>query len=434
MSSCKGDTNPKGLSLDNKTIQYIGEGNCNIVVSIQDSGLILRLRKVNNNIDVDMEYSLSFNELDTLLFELEFHNKVMKLLIGNRFVHPTNLVALDSIEISNLINKINHKRPVSRQHKTLNCKYGLLSVDFTSPHVINVVNYPTLCVEIKCKQGWKPYSLKKYRKCFFCMNQYLKLKNNSINKISGYCPLDLFSGNPYRMYNALMELIENQQNNFNLSVSAEKLFNENVSISKAIGNYFKLCHIDVVDPINILLKIIISSLLWNENHESDDTLYAVNNENNADTLKFCDDSPHILPSGCVLDAILQMQLLEKGNNLEEIEFFSDYEYARDLIDLFEFPTNLPDCFAKLNSLQKYMLACVAKDCSIMISIKPLNDMSLELLNNEIIVRENNCNFVIKIGVIDIDPKPTSKINQHIKRNKDVLENYLKVLINDNIYI
>jgi len=130
--------------------------------------------------------------------------------------------------------------------------YGTSHRDFARIH-----SYATkrndYCIEIKPKQGWWSKHLQAAleglflpSQCTYCLNQFLKvalikpaivymacilfdmfsmqLKRSKIVSRTNYCPLDLFSGEPRRMVQAIVALISNPQNNF-------RIFKVNSSVS-----------------------------------------------------------------------------------------------------------------------------------------------------------------------------------------------------------
>lgn len=59
--------------------------------------------------------------------------------------------------------------------------------------------------------------------------QYLKLKNDRIERVSSYCPIDLFSGKAERMNQALKGVIDNPQNNLKVFQDGKMVYNEYTS-------------------------------------------------------------------------------------------------------------------------------------------------------------------------------------------------------------
>lgn len=421
--------------LDNKYV-YLGEGNCNIILALEDSGLILRLRKSQES---GLKQHISDSELKVLNLEYEYYEKIMTILIGKTFIQSPKIAELYQDDLESLNDQLKSIRPISRQHKQLYCKFGTITMDYTSNKIFSAIRCPTLCVEIKCKQGWMPRSLKQYGKCTFCMNQYLKLEKKQISVISGYCPLDLFSGNAKRMRKALMELMINPQNNFKVFLSGKQIFGENIAFSvfsSHLNDYFSEYTNDSIDTIDSFIDIILEALM-NKPLEADLVIHRFNKnmsgQKRSNDKQSCDSSWEGLPNGSVLKAILQAQMLEKSVTLEQPDLASDYSYLEEVLAYFNklVPSN-PHCLnsllEELKPLHKYMLACSAKDCSVMIAIKPLTYITEELMKKHRVVKKSGNAFLTKIGVIDLDPKPSSKIRIHRKRDEDVIECYKNSLV------
>lgn len=421
--------------VDNKYV-YLGEGNCNIVLALEDAGLILRLRKSHESA---LKQHIPDSELKVLNLECEYYERIMTILIGKTFIQSPKIAELYRDELESLNDQLKAIRPISRQHKQLYCKYGTITIDYTSNKIFSSIRYPTLCVEIKCKQGWMPRSLKQYGKCTFCMNQYLKLEKKQISAISGYCPLDLFSGNTKRVRNALTELMVNPQNNFKVFLSGKQIFGENIAFSvfsSYLNEYLSEYTNDSMDTIDSFIDIIVEALL-NKPLDADIVIHRfsknMSDQRRSNDKQSCDSSWEGLPNGSVLKAILHAQMLEKGFTLEQPGTASDYTYLEELLAYFTklIPSN-PQCLNSLledlKPLHKYMLACSAKDCSVMIAIKPLTYITQELMNNHRVIKKSSNAFLTKIGVIDLDPKPSSKIRLHRKRDEDVVECYKNSLV------
>lgn len=149
-----------------------------------------------------------------------------------------------------------------RRSKIIGSNYGLLYRDVAFlPREIymgKTVNgefrdSPIICIEIKAKQGFlmcddddDAFSVNKCRYCYFQVSecgsttslqysrshfsyQYLKLKNDRIERVSSYCPIDLFSGKAERMNQALKGVIDNPQNNLKVFQDGKMVYNEYTS-------------------------------------------------------------------------------------------------------------------------------------------------------------------------------------------------------------
>ncbi|CAL8071798.1 unnamed protein product [Orchesella dallaii] len=96
--------------------------------------------------------------------------------------------------------------------------------------------------------------------------------------------------------------------------------------------------------------------------------------------------------------------------------------------------NLPLSEQETQSMELYLLAATAKDCSIMVTFSPTEDFSEQTNNSE----SNSCFYKdtdlliddlnkkthrVRIGVADLDPKPVTTIVRHYLRDNEMLQAY-----------
>lgn len=129
--------------------------------------------------------------------------------------------------------------------------------------------------------------------CRFGLSQFYKLQKKSIQSISSYCPLDLFSGCPSRTLYALLCLMNNPQNNFRVFLNSHLLFDDQCDIGQlrsvlarfffvrrnSSGKHFKVNPLTVdvdnnktIDPIHsfgLLLMQILTVPLCDDSKEND---------------------------------------------------------------------------------------------------------------------------------------------------------------------
>ncbi|XP_045044097.1 protein bicaudal D homolog 2 isoform X5 [Desmodus rotundus] len=155
---------------------------------------------------------------------VDFGKNVMKEFLGESYVHCGEVVQLPLDFVKQLCLKIQSERPESRCDKDLDTLSGYA---LCLPNLARLQTYhfaehrPILCVEIKPKCGFIPFSSNvthemKHKVCRYCMHQHLKVATGKWKQISKYCPLDLYSGNKQRMYFALKSLLQEAQNNLKI--------------------------------------------------------------------------------------------------------------------------------------------------------------------------------------------------------------------------
>lgn len=119
------------------------------------------------------------------------------------------IIITNPLRVMDQFSILEHRRGKHLQHgrATLFEDYAFLPVKLPWKGLTGA----TFAIEIKPKQAWLPLNQRGSDRCTYCMNQYLKvrvtclfiyiywllywqLKKGQIQKISNYCPLDLFSG------------------------------------------------------------------------------------------------------------------------------------------------------------------------------------------------------------------------------------------------
>ncbi|XP_075168341.1 inositol phosphate kinase 1 [Haematobia irritans] len=92
-------------------------------------------------------------------------------------------------------------------------------------------------------------------RCRYCSMQFLKMKQKKIVQASNYCPMDLFSGVPARMWNALHALFMCPQNNLRIFKNGIVVFDDQLSRLSKIEDLFPS------DKVQIIKHLLVTSLL-----------------------------------------------------------------------------------------------------------------------------------------------------------------------------
>ncbi|KAJ8950253.1 hypothetical protein NQ314_007958 [Rhamnusium bicolor] len=457
------------LSTENKPITnfempskwiYRGEGNCNVVLSLPDTRKILRIRKTDRPKTLiawliiwisDILYWYCGKATKEELRDLKFYSAIMRPLIGRKYTSEVNQVILTRKQIKRLEYQLSNHRPDFRQNKILQYGRAALFDDFAFlpqdeyEYLPFKVTDDTFAVEIKPKQGWKPLSEKHFPRCLFCMNQYLKKEKRQIKEISEYCPEDLFSGNAVRMKCAIKSLIENPQNNFRIFKNGVLCYGEklNSDIHKILPELFETIN-ENSDKLReefyeLIQKCLITNLINIDcTEECEEKLFCEWNkiiqEANFNTL---------LPKGCVLEKILSIQMLDTEGSyyyskLLSKENLKDWSYVNMLLNRINNTNTCLKCTIMMlgNTHRKegdldlicvpYMISAIAKDCSLMITLKKIKENISDDLEMKNIMKTGFGHYIVNIGVFDLYPKPlTTTFKKHYKRNRDIFETFTK---------
>ncbi|KAL9838964.1 inositol-pentakisphosphate 2-kinase [Geothlypis trichas] len=459
--------------MDENEWKYHGEGNQSLVVSHCQRCVVLRFLKSPPNQNKTPEEIL--HHLQNIV---DFGKHVMKQFFGENYVHHGEIIQLPLDFVRQLCLKIQPERPECRCDKDMDTLsgYAMCLPNLTRLQPFRPAEHrPILCIEIKPKCGFIPFSSHvsqeiKHKVCRYCMHQHLKVANGKWKRPSKYCPLDLFSGNKQRMHFALKSLLQEAQNNLKIFKNGELIYgckddqdcvcdwNE---LAHHLKPFFFPCNGLASGPqctrtvVKELIHVITTALLSSTDscragHMKTVPLSQGRSycEASAFNKELVRNGKHKLessglPRGCLLYKTLQAQMLDMldieglyplysrvEQYLEEfpeerstLQIDGPYNEAfyEKLLDL-----SLEDdgtvAFA-LTKVQQYRIAMTAKDCSIMIALSPcLQD---ECSEQRSVVLTSKSRFTFSVSVLDLDLKPYESIPHQYKLDGEIVNYYLK---------
>lgn len=405
-------TRPKSLeklTLLDKVWRYKGEGNANVVLSVPVDGTVVRVMKEG---DGGSESAAAAAE--TLSLRLHFCDTVRRTFFGGGGRHvdvpvPMRMSAEELREIDRLIRP---DRPAGRKHKGLGWAGCLVAVcpDYTTLPPTDVPG--VWCVEIKPKQGWVheedmatgPGGIR--MKCPFCAHQYLKLCRGDVQRPSGYCPLDLFSGRRERVRRAIRALLRDPQNNLKIFLDGDSL----VARDDGFGGAAK----EALGSVQRFCALVEGALLgdyeggrdvpvdgWDAS--DDDSEEEDRSTASGAVPPSCDFDAVPMPRHCVLHEILTMQQMQTTGF---VAVCSEYDGRTPQDPQFghvdRLRPNAGDDTA-WSPVDGYLVAATARDCSVFVTFRPGSSLT-----------------AIRVKVSDLDPKPLSTVDKHRNRDANVL--------------
>ncbi|XP_028349942.1 inositol-pentakisphosphate 2-kinase isoform X3 [Physeter macrocephalus] len=396
--------------MDENEWGYHGEGNKSLVVAHAQRCVVLRFLKFPPNRKKTSEEI--FQHLQNIV---DFGKNVMKEFLGENYVHCGEVVQLPLDFVKQLCLKIQCERPESRCDKDLDTLSGYA---LCLPNLARLQTYrfaehrPILCVEIKPKCGFIPFSSDvthemKHKVCRYCMHQHLKVATGKWKQISKYCPLDLYSGNKQRMYFALKSLLQEAQNNLKIFKNGELIYGCKDARSP-VADWSELAH-------HLKPFFFPSNGLASGPH----CTRAVIRE----LVQMLDllDIEGLYPLYRRVERYLE-EFPEQRKTLQ-IDGPYDEAFYQRLLDL-STEDDGTVAFA-LTKVQQYRVAMTAKDCSIMIALSPcLQDASSD---QRPIVPSSRSRFAFSVSVLDLDLKPYESIPHQYKLDGKIVNYYLKTV-------
>lgn len=405
------------LTLHNKKWRYKGEGNANVVLTVPEDRMVVRIMK-------DCGKGMTASEIaETLWLRVGYYDAVRRLYFAgdHDYVDVPAPMSMSVEELRDVDRRIRRDRPQDRTHKSLGWTGGLVAVcpDHT------VLSWPVTdqgvsvyCAEIKPKQGWlhEADRVVAGEKCTFCANQFLKLSRGDVGEISRYCPLDLFSGRRKRVELAIRALCRWPQNNL-------KMFRDGVPVDGGRQAFERLTN-DEFGRSDRFCAFIAAALLGDFDGEQHERAAVspgpfsgvVDDDDGRDKAQPCDFDAVPMPEHCVLHKMLTMQ---KSQSCSFADVCSAYERLPVSAAQFGHVDRLRSAAvdggqAVLNPVDGYLVASTARDCSLFVTFRRADrDDGAERH------RFDGRSYAVCIKVADLDPKPLSTVDKHRKRNANV---------------
>ncbi|XP_052892855.1 inositol-pentakisphosphate 2-kinase isoform X2 [Anopheles moucheti] len=464
--------------IDENRLVYRAEGNANIVLSLSDNKHVLRMRKSN----VETRPGKGDSNVDLRRFVK--YSKVIANQFSECYVPAPKLAHLNTCNLQVFNERLRYLRPAMRLGKEIRELDGILYPDVAflpkwlyparvrdisqDPKISSnpPTHYQTYCVEIKPKQGWLAYEFcdniplpeltngGDLRKCRYCLHQYLKLQKKSIAKISKYCPLDLYSGKPVRVLQAVKGLIGAPQNNFKILKNGKVVYDdkrEKSMYNRILREMFPRDGRTKDERstifINLIKEILLKDFTTNDEH-CDRKLLNIKKDRKKDKNQLHERScnpvnQQFLPKSCALRQILDVQLLVKSSistidpsilaksRTDSFSYIDDmyekYMSCKDYDVVYVDDGRTSTTWAKepfsteyLSEEEKYQLGATALDCSIMITFRRLSgDRAEENSLNEAarnhIVSIEGMKFLVNVTITDLDPKSHKHYAKYVEQ-------------------
>ncbi|XP_033106076.1 inositol-pentakisphosphate 2-kinase-like [Anneissia japonica] len=325
--------------------------------------------------------------------------------------------------------------------------------------------------------------------CRFCMYQKLKLSLPNVNpgnhkveygtweSASLYCPLDLFSGNEDRMMYALNCLIKTPQNNLRVFLNGRLIFANNGRYMPTLDDHKRLVdilklqfekqdktteddhkdfnHSCLQDFLHVIRKVLMVSEV---DSESTPRVSCTRPQTNKHCLASCykskskkESENSSLPSGCILDRILKVQQYDDldiegiyplyqrlqehlAHHPEDREKYClEGPFSQSFIE--QLP-KMPKLTENINSsiestldyavqkIREFLIAATTKDCSIMLTLQQASATQMEESIPSISSR-NGSRFLYQCRIVDLDPKPSTRIPMYDRLDQDITQYYKK---------
>ncbi|KAL2901098.1 Inositol-pentakisphosphate 2-kinase [Bienertia sinuspersici] len=283
----------------------------------------------------------------------------------------------------------------------------LLGSEFVDPGVRILVSRAFLeSVErnvLSQRPGWRVNAAK----VDCCVDSVLLMSDHSIQQVSKYDPLDLFSGSRDRIDKAVKALLVNPQNNLRVFLNG--------------------------------------SLICGSMGGGDHGTNFVKDEAIEDRLKSFIHAEYGLRTGSfihlVREAIVKLGVIDRLLEVQKLDQYDVEGAIHAYYDIVSQPCKICRSFGEcpqisslhsipieesLKIVRDYLIAATTKDCSLMISFQPRQDDDPESHYRSIYLNSTNQRFDVKAFFIDLDMKPLEKMEFYYQLDQNIVNFYKRM--------
>ncbi|CAM8930841.1 unnamed protein product [Rhodiola kirilowii] len=418
---------------------YRGEGAANLVLDYKGSdpayvGKVLRVQKasthgscVNGSSVLTRHECLLWKDYKDLLVAptLEiaaqlYVKHVMSPLLGSEHVDPGVCVHVSREFLECIQENALCQRPALRvDAATVNvhCHTALLISDHSVFVQGSVKRRPCICVEIKPKCGFLPYSefiaeensIKK-RITRFKMHQEFKLHQEEISHVSEYDPIDLFSRSKDKIFKAMKSLFHTPQNNFRVFLDGSLVFG-------GLGGG--------TTDTDVLTASVLEDALQ----------HFIDARDGLRTERFLKLVADTIFKSMVLDKLLQVQKLDDMDIEGAIHaYYNVISQPCTICESLKHMTSHKSSYVhklpydeSLRIVRDHLISATAKDCSVMLAFRPKGDEDGTISYDEVYLDPTKQSFDYKVSFIDLDMKRLEKMEHYYELDESIVSWYNQMI-------
>ncbi|KAL9254671.1 Inositol-pentakisphosphate 2-kinase IPK1-like protein [Drosera capensis] len=245
----------------------------------------------------------------------------------------------------------------------------------------------------------------------FKMHQILKLHQRQLSQLSEYDPLDLFSGSRDRVHKAIKALFTTPQNNLRVLLNGSLVYG---GLGGGMNGTSFVNGGDFEDHIRGFIKAADGSRTRIFQHLVAEIVYKLD----------------------VLDILLGVQKLDSVDIEGAIHAYYNIvsqpcavckRFDEDKQRLKYSALHSIPLEESVKIVRNYLIAATAKDCSLMISLRPRQDGDPESAYSSVYLESTNQSFEYKAYFIDLDLRPLKKMEYYYELDQEIVNCYTQMV-------